>query len=247
MKRLLSIAVIVVCAAVVVTAQQRPAVFPGALPAEPGSSNVFLTRASWAEVNSFYRRAVGEPLTVSEDRSAFFVYSSTPAGSASTRHTGVLVTRHRQPGNAVTEVFAELQSCSRRGWLTQAQLDEIQQKYHQLSLLYFRDTGSGRPLDAEIVGEHKHFLRTGSRMDVEAFTEQIMQMAMRGDRAGMDRLKQEQEANVTRVQSLQTTAAQVDYWIECLQSIEAQAAEHGFPVRIEMDYTEQHMKPGMKG
>ncbi|TVR33028.1 MAG: hypothetical protein EA404_06050 [Spirochaetaceae bacterium] len=247
MKRLLSIGVIVVCAAVAVTAQQRPAVFPGAVPAEPGSSSVFLTRASWAEVNSFYRRAVGEPLTVSEDRSAFFVYSSTPASSASTWHTGVLITRHQQPGNAVAEVFAELQSCSRRGWLTQAQLDEIRHKYHQLSLLHFRDSGSGNSVDAEIVREHKNFLRTGSRLDMEAFTEQIMQMAMRGDRAGMDRLKKEQEANVTRVQLLQSTAAQVDFWIECLESIEAQAAEHGFPVRIEMDYTEQHMKPGMKG
>ena len=65
----------------------------------------------------------------------------------------------------------------------------------------------------------------------------LQQLMMEGKREEVNALQLQMEAGIEALIELQQTAAQVEFWVDCLNEIEAVADEHGFSVMIELEYT----------
>ncbi|MFO8042957.1 MAG: hypothetical protein R6U25_07135 [Alkalispirochaeta sp.] len=215
---------------------QSQAVYPGAVPAASGSESVYLADASFEEVRDFYMEAVGNPTEESgPGRRISFTYSSVAADHGTIEHTGVRVCCEGNPDAGYHQVMNQLRSNQRRGFLTAERLAEIEARYQPLGDLYYADLGDG-PADAHIVTRYQRYLRTGIWMDQQEFMAMLQQLMMEGKHEEVQALQEEMEAGIEGLIELQRTAAQVDFWLECLDEIEATAPQHGFPVMIDLEY-----------
>ncbi len=215
---------------------QSQLIYPGA---EPGTAdgNVYMVDASFEEVREFYLQAVGNPTEeTGPGRTMRFVYDSVPTDHGSIVHRAVRISYRGNTNNACDKVFAELSSNQRRGFLTQARLDEIKRRYEPLRELYYTDTGDG-PADLHIFSRYQHYLRSGLWMDQQEFMATLQRLMMEGKNDEVTALQLEMEAGIEQLLNVQRTAAQVDFWLECLDEIEAAAAERGFPLMIELEHT----------
>lgn len=216
---------------------QSPAVFPGAVPGASGSESVYLVDASFEEVHDFYLDAVGNPTQeMGPGRRISFTYSSVAADHGTIEHTGVQICCQGNPDAGYHQVMNELRSNQRQGFLTAERLAEIETRYERLGNLYFADLGDG-PTDAHIVTRYRRYLRTGVWMDHQEFMTMLQQLMMEGKDDEVQALQDEMEAGIESLIELQRTAAQVDFWLECLDEIEATSRQHGFPVMIDLEHT----------
>ena len=227
------IAAACILTAVTATAQQ-PAAMPGAVPVEPGSS-IYLTSVPYEQVKAHYAGTVGNASREFLDgRQIYYTYDTATEGSL-IRNTAIRITYGHNTNNAFVQVLYHLRGSVQHGFITADDLAEIQQQYGHLKDLFYRNTGSG-PADHAVYQRYNNFISSGSELPHEQFMMQIQQLALQGKTAELQEMQQQMEQNVRRVQQLQTSREQVDFWIECLDEIDAAAQEHGFPVLIELEY-----------
>ena len=236
---------------------QSPAPYPGSVTAKQGDDSTYLLEAPCDTVAAFYREAIGEATSDRQfggsktrpaghpARQLTFVYRSTPTQHSTLLHTAVRISYRYNTDNAYDKVMQELESNMKRGFLTRQRLSEIKEQYRPLQDVYYRDTGDG-PADLSIFSLHRDFLRTGIWMDTDEFAQKALQLAMEGRQEELMEMQSQMASGTEDHMKLQQTAAQVDFWIECLDKIKEASTAHGFPLMIELKYT-YRTSEGFKG
>lgn len=218
---------------------------PGSVPAVDGADRYHLSQHSFDEAFDFYGKRLGEPMSAGHDaasgrRWAVFAYRSEPQQNQTTRYTCVRI-REGNADNAVPSVLRELRGTVQREYLTRDRYDRIAAEYAPVSALFFRSSeefgGPDRTMDAELYRRYQNLVRIGMWLEPAILQEEMMRIARSGDEEALERLKETMTPDIERVQALQTTAAIVDHWLECLDEIRALAETDGFGLEIDLEHS----------
>lgn len=222
----------------------RPAALPGSTPAVDGADRYHLSPRDFDEALAYYTREIGEPMSAGHDvesgrRWAVFAYRAERQPNKTTLYTCVRV-REGNAESAVPSVFRELRGAVHYGHLTLDRYDEIAAEYAPVSELFFRPSeelgGPDRTVDAELLRRYRNFVQIGMWFEPEMLEAEIMRIARSGDEEALERLQKMLMPDIARAQELQTTAAIVDHWLECLDEIRALSVTDGFRLEIDLEH-----------
>ncbi|MFO7876880.1 MAG: hypothetical protein R6U55_09910 [Desulfovermiculus sp.] len=222
--------VVSVCLAVF-TAQiyaQKPAVYPGAVPAHPERTDQFLVRDSYESVKDYYLNKEGIPReeNITEEtgqKSIFFVFIDRMPDPA-----GVSVEKMKGASRWVKMIFGKLEKCVEQDFLSEEDLQEIKDQYGDLQNYYYLTTEDGR-VDEVIYKKYRAMISSGGNAADLATKAQELMMAGKIDEA--KKLLEQAESSAMKSMNLANSPEVVDEWIKCLEEI-ADSEEYTYPVSI---------------
>ena len=213
--------------------QERPTIFPGAVPQWESNEDYFLTNEDYESVISYYTKEKGAPRHEDDSgekgRSAWFLYIEMLPDDG-----GLYVSEKKGNSRGAERVFSQLQSLVVRGHASQEQVNEIEQKYGYLKQYYFvyrkNERGKDVPYDEIIFSKHDKKLGLGGTevVDMDEVMQKAQQLMSEGKtQEGLALIKQANEDIISGMNTANSAEA-VDLWIECLEEIAANA----YPVQL---------------
>ena len=216
-----------------VDGQQRPTIFPGAVPQWEGNPDYYLTRGDYSEVISYYTKEKGAPRHREDHgekgRSAWFLYVERLPDDG-----GLSVNEKRGNYRGAARVFSQLKPLVVQGHLSDERVNEIEQKYGYLQQCYFvyekSERGKDTPYDEIIFNKHNKKLGVGGTeaVDMDEVMKKAQELMSAGKmEEGLALMTQAREDMISGMNTANSPKA-VDLWIECLEEIAANA----YPIRL---------------
>ena len=214
--------------------------YPGSVEAGGSHSNVFYTKDSYEKVKAFYINDNGRPVevesAVNNTKMVNFIYYTSPEDPKMGSYTlGVNISTKSGNERAIEYVFEKLQEGVIKNHITQAEFNELKNKYAHLKYMYYlydqserttRAMAIFRKYDKKIKGNIE-----GQGRNLEEMSMQAQQLIAEGRMQELAELMKQMHSATGDLAEDMTSGEEYEEWKKCLLEIERNA----FTTRIQID------------
>lgn len=224
--------------------QQRPTIYPGAVPSISGRElkledwqrGSYLTRDSYQKVKAYYVNENGEPGSERDGergKGAFFSYVRRMPDDV-----GVSVNERQGRSRVPNSIFSNLRGLAVQGIISDDRVNQIREKYSYLENCYYitREDESGKlvSVDDIIFREYEKKVDPGvtAEADADDMMERAQQLIAQGKmQEGLELMKKYQERQIAGIE-LATSPRAAEIWIECLEELAANAYDVQISIQL---------------